>query len=187
MIKGMVCERCISVIKEGVTNLGFDVLKISLGRISINSELDNKGLNRVNSFLSGNGFEPISNRQVRIVNQVKEIINEVLGTNVKYEVKPKFSSLLSEKLNLNYDSISQLFTEMEGMTLEKYIITRRLDKVKELLAYTDSTLTEIAYITGFSSINHLSRQFKDLTGFAPSHFKSIHFQRKRIPGNYSDI
>ena len=182
LIKGMVCERCVSVIKDGITDLGYEVNKVSLGKLSLNSELAKDDYQRIESFLTENGFEMISNRQVRIVNQAKDIIGEVFGENLKYDSKLKFSSLLSETLHMNYDSISELFTQLEGITLEKYIITKRLEKVKELLVYTEFTLTEIAYITGFSSINHLSRQFKELTGFSPSHFKSIRSDKKKIAG-----
>ncbi len=181
-IKEMVCERCVSVIREGITNLGYEVVKVSLGKLSLRSEIDNDGYHRIELFLAANGFEMISNRQVRIVKQAKELIGEVFGQNVKYDAKPKFSSLLSEKLHMNYDSISELFTELEGITLEKYIITKRLEKVKELLVYTEFTLTEIAYITGFSSINHLSRQFKELTGFSPSHFKEVRSSKQKLSG-----
>ena len=87
---------------------------------------------------------------------------------------------------MNYDSISELFTHLEGITLEKYIITRRLEKVKELLVYTEFTLTEIAYITGFSSINHLSKQFKELMGFSPSHYKSVRSSKQKLAGKTSE-
>lgn len=183
LIKGMVCERCISVIKEGITNLGYEVNKVSLGKLSLKSEVDRDGYNRIELFLSENGFEMISTRQVRIVNQAKELINEVFGQNVKYDAKLKFSSLLSESLHMNYDSISELFTQLEGVTLEKYIIAKRHEKVKELLVYTEFTLTEIAYITGFSSINHLSRQFKELTGLSPSHFKEVRSSKLKLAGH----
>lgn len=182
LIKGMVCDRCISVIKEGITNLGYDVDKVSLGKLKLKSDIDKVGFNQIESFLSENGFEMISNRQVRIVNQAKDLINEVFGQNVKYDSKLKFSTLLSENLHMNYDSISEWFTELEGITLEKYIIAKRLEKVKELLVYTEFTLTEIAYITGFSSINHLSRQFKELTGFSPSHFKEVRSAKQKLAG-----
>src|SRR5688572_9363066 len=182
LIKGMVCERCVSVIKEGITNLGVEIAKISLGKLSLKSDIDKEVYNNIEQFLTENGFELISNRQVRIVTHAKELINEVFGQNIKYDSKLKFSSLISETLHMNYDSISELFRQIEGITLEKYIITKRLEKVKELLVYTEFTLTEIAYITGFSSINHLSRQFKELTGFSPSHFKSIRSDKKKIAG-----
>ena len=182
LIRGMVCERCVSVIKEGIASLGYDVIKVSLGKLSLKSELNKEDYARVETFLSDNGFEMISNRQVRIVSRVKELIAEAFGENLKYNPKLKFSVVLSEALHMNYDSISELFTQLEGITLEKYIITKRLEKVKELVVYTDLTLTEIAYITGFSSINHLSRQFKELTGLSPSHFKSVRTTKKKLTG-----
>lgn len=181
-IRGMVCERCISVIREGIANLGYEVAKVSLGKLSLTTDIDKQDYARIEQFLIENGFEMISNRQVRLVSQTKELINEVFAQNVKYEAKLKFSALLSERLHMNYDSISELFTELEGITLEKYIITKRLEKVKELLVYTEFTLTEIAYVTGFSSINHLSRQFKELTGFSPSHFKEIRSTKQKLSG-----
>ena len=182
LIKGMVCERCIAVIKEGIKNLGHEVTKISLGKLSLSPGLNKEELTKLGHFLDKNGFELISNRQVRIVNQAKELIHEVFSANVRYNSRLRFSSLLSQKLNLNYDSISAMFTEIEGITLEKYIIAKRLEKVKELLVYTDFTLTEMAHITGFSSINHLSRQFKELTGLSPSHFKAIKTNKQKLSG-----
>jgi AraC family transcriptional regulator len=180
LIRGMVCDRCISVIKEGISALGYHVNNISLGKLSLTDEVSKEGYEQIESFLDENGFEMIANRQMRIVNQAKELINEVFRENVRYDSKLRFSTLLSEALHMNYDSISELFTELEKVTLEKYIITKRIEKVKELLVYTAFTLTEIAYITGFSSINHLSRQFKELTGFSPSHLKKIRESKQKL-------
>jgi AraC family transcriptional regulator len=182
LIKGMVCERCVSVIKDGLIALGYEINNISLGKLSIATELNKHDQSKIEYFLAENGFGLVSNRQVRIVTQAKELIADVFNENIKYDSNLKFSSLLSESLHMNYDSISALFTELEGVTLEKYIITKRLEKVKELLVYTEFTLTEIAYITGFSSINHLSRQFKELTGFPPSHFKSVRESKQTLSG-----
>ena len=187
LIKGMVCERCIAVIKEGITNLGHEVSRISLGKLSLNTDLSKDELSKIETFLRDNGFELISKKKVRIVDQAKALINEVFSENVRYDSQLRFSSLLSEKLHLNYDSISELFSELEGITLEKYIITKRLEKVKELLVYTKFSLTEIAYITGFSSINHLSRQFKELTGLSPSHFKAVKNTKQNISGRSAEI
>lgn len=173
LIKGMVCKRCIAVIKEGVTNLGHDVSQISLGKITLMKELNKEESSKIEAFLRANGFELIAKRQVKIVDQAKELICEVFSKNTRFDQQQRFSAMLSEKLHLNYDSISEIFSKAEGMTLEKYIISKRLEKVKELLVYTGFSLTEIARITGFSSINHLSRQFKQLTGLPPSHFKAV--------------
>jgi len=186
-IKGMVCERCVSVVKEGITKLGFQIASISLGKLTLTKKVDDERLMVIESFLNKSGFELISNKQTRIVKQAKAVIAEVFSREIKADAHMKFSSLLSEKLNMNYDSISSLFTQSEGITLEKYIITKRLEKVKELLVYTELTLTDIAYFTGFSSINHLSRQFKELTGLAPSHFKSIKASKKTLSGKSPEV
>jgi AraC family transcriptional regulator len=177
IIKGMACERCVSVTRGGITSLGYNVKNISLGKLSLENSPDQEGLSKIETFLTENGFKVTSRRQLRVVNQVKEIIREVFAENMKYDPRLKFSSLLSGNLHMSYDSISELFTQLEGITLEKYIISKRLEKVKALLVYSDFTLTEIAYMTGFSSINHLSGQFKELTGLSPSHFKSAQAQQ----------
>lgn len=186
LIKGMVCERCIAVVKKGITNLGHEISNISLGKLFITKELSKDEFNRIETFLQDNGFELISKKKVRIVSQAKELINDVFSENIRYNSQLSFSTLLSEKLHLNYDSISEIFSELEGITLQKYIISKRLEKVKELLVYTKFSLTEIAYITGFSSINHLSRQFKELTGLTPSHFKAVKKSKQDLSGSLSE-
>ena len=183
LIKGMVCERCIAVVKKGITNLGHEISNISLGKISITKELSKDESNGIETFLQDNGFELISKKKVRIVSQAKELINDVFSENIRYNSQLSFSTVLSEKLHLNYDSISEIFSELECITLQKYIISKRLEKVKELLVYTKFSLTEIGYITGFSSINHLSRQFKELTGLTPSHFKAVKKSKQDLSGS----
>lgn len=173
MIKGMVCDRCKTVIHDELTKLGYSVDKISLGKITLSFELLEEESSRLNMLLKELGFELISSKEARVTNKVKEIVAEVFSGNSQTVFTQRFSSLFSEALNMNYDSISEIFTSFEGTTIEKYIISKRLEKVKELLVYTDLTMTEIAYIVGFNSINHLSRQFKELTGLPPSHFRTI--------------
>lgn len=185
LVKGMVCDRCKSVIVNGISNLGYRVKNASLGKLSLESPVDNEALTRIEAFLNKQGFEILSDRTSRLVNRVKEIVNETFGEN-KYDVKQKFSAVLSERLNMNYDSISEAFAEVEGVTIEKYIITRRLERVKELLVYSDLTLTGIAHATGFSSINHLSRQFKELTGFPPSHFRLLRHKKEKLSSTSQD-
>lgn len=162
--------------------MGFPVKDISLGKVSLDKPLAQEDIVRVNSFLLDNGFEWMENRHQKMIDQVKKMIADVFAQNVKYDVKLKFSSLLAESLHMNYDSISELFSAAEGITLERYIITKRIEKVKELLVYTDFTLTEIAYITGFSSVNHLSRQFKEFSGLTPTYFKKIKTEKNKLSG-----
>ena len=180
LIKGMVCDRCISVIKDGITALGYPVEKISLGKVSLTASIDKTDLLRISNFLVANGFDLLNDRHTKLINQVKEIIDDVFSQNIRYDNKLRFSVVLAESLHMNYDSISEAFSESEGVTLEHFIINKRLEKVKELLVYTEFALTEIAYITGFSSLNHLSTQFKELTGFSPSHFKKVRSQKDAL-------
>lgn len=188
MIRGMVCERCITIIRDGLTAFGFEVESISLGKLTFARSLDDKAKQTVESYLIENGFALISNRQIRIVNQVKQLIDDVFSDQSRRQPRIRFATYLPENLHLNYDSISHSFAELEGVTLEKYIISKRIDKVKELLVYTNRSLTEIAYDVGFSSINHLSRQFKDYTGQTPTCFRSaVAGERKRTANRDSQI
>lgn len=176
----MVCDRCVAVVKQGLEDMGYAVQRINLGRVTFQENISDDDKARVSSFLSNTGFELIADRQTKIVSQVKKVIDNVFDQNFKYDAQVRFSGLLADTLRMNYDAISQIFSETEGLSLEQYIIAKRLEKVKELLVYTDFTLTEIAYVTGFSSINYLSRQFKELTGLTPSYFKSVRNEKKKV-------
>ncbi len=179
-IKGMVCGRCISVIKNGIIELGLAVKDISLGRVSFTAEIPAGDQLKLEEFLQGHGFETVNNRHARIVSQVKAIIESLFNDPSYADRHIKFSVFLQESLHMNYDSISEIFSACEGMTLEKYIITKRLEKVKELLIYTDKTLTEISHLLGYSSINHLSRQFKEVIGFTPSYYRKIKNEKEKV-------
>lgn len=178
IIKGMVCERCVSFITAGITQMGYTITGVSLGKVSLAGTLTIDDQDRIRKFLTNNGFDLIASRQVKTVHQIKALVEKIFRDDFGNSVKRKFSELLAQELHMNYDSMSQMFKTVEGITLEKYIITKRLEKVKELLVYSNYSLTEIAFQTGFSSINHLSRQFKELTGFPPSHFKSLRSPKK---------
>jgi len=182
LIKGMVCERCVSVIKKGITDLGFELGTISLGKITLTSIPDQEGNNQIQAFLIASGFEQVSSRHVSLVSKVKNLIYDSFERKPAFNQKVKFSTLVAESLHMSYDAISEVFTRLEGITLEKFIINKRIEKVKELLVYEDLTLTEIAYKTGFSSLNYLSRQFKEHTGLSPSYFKSIQRNKRILQG-----
>lgn len=173
LIRGMVCARCVSVIKEGIGHLGYRVQRISLGRIVLPDEPGQQGIARIEQFLEQHGFEMIPTRQTRIISRVKALIDEALSQTDGLRGNVRYTRMLAEDLHMNYDSISGLFSKIEGITLERYIIAKRIEKVKELIVYSDLTLTDIASMMGFNSINHLSGQFKQLTGHAPSHFKAL--------------
>lgn len=179
-IKGMVCSRCVDFIQRGFYDLSLPVMAVNLGRVSFSVSLTELQRTQVVDFLIRNGFEPMSNRNERLVMQVKKLVEEYINRSQLRNAHLRFSNLLSESLNLNYDSISKIFSDAEELTLEKYIISRRLEKVKELLVYTDKSLTEISHEFGYSSINHLSRQFKEMVGLTPSHYRQIRGDKRDV-------
>lgn len=179
-IKGMVCERCIGVIKTTIEGLELPLENISLGKITLSKLPSEKSLAMLKESLAELGFKLLSDKRARIVGQVKTLIQQAFAQPADQRLKVKFSTMLATSLNMNYDSISEAFSASEGLTLEHFIIGIRLEKVKELLVYTNLTLTEIAYQTGFSSITHLSRQFKELTGLAPSHFRQVRLLKQTV-------
>lgn len=177
-IKNMVCNRCIKVVKDELQKIGYNVDEIKLGEATIHSE--NKiDFDLINKILIENGFELIDSRQSRIIEKIKVTVIETIKEMA--EVKTTnvlFSELLQKKLNLSYQYLSGLFSSSEGITIEKYIILQKIEKVKELIVYDELSLSEIAYRLGYSSVQHLSNQFKKITGLTPSHFKKIKNQKR---------
>jgi AraC family transcriptional regulator len=173
LIKGMVCDRCKSMIYTQLKINGFPVNQVSLGKVSFFSPIRSQDVPEVENILSELGFEIFVNKYTKIVDDVKFVINDLLEEEDIRKHHKKVSALIAEKINLNYNSVSELFRLNEGITIERYIIKKRIEKVKELITYTDLSLTEIAYKSGFNSINHLSSQFKDLTGFNPTYFRKL--------------
>ncbi|CAD5282648.1 MULTISPECIES: AraC family transcriptional regulator [unclassified Imperialibacter] len=174
-IKGMVCDRCILFVKTKLEQMGFIVQKISLGSVRINKSLTPAEQSQLEEILSEADLQVISSRQHKLISQVKSVIHQALESNYHYGAPMKFSKQISESLGLNYSSISKLFSEHEGITLEQYFISIRIEKVKNLLTSSTLSATEIAYMTGYSSVNHMSHQFKEHQGHAPTFF------RKAIP------
>ena len=172
-IKNMVCNRCIKVVKEELENLGYQVNSIILGEATIHST-DKINFNLINKVLTENGFELIDSRQSKIIEKIKITIIETIRDMAEGKLKDiSFTDLLQENLNLSYQYLSTLFSSSEGITIERYIILQKIEKVKELIVYDELSLCEIAYRLGYSSVQHLSSQFKKITGLTPSHFKKI--------------
>lgn len=179
-VKGMVCDRCKQVLTRAFKRIGLEVKEINLGSIKLLGTSQLLSLEPIQQVLQENGFDLLLDSNSKVVQDIKRTIDEVLNQNQTYGVRLKFFKLLADKLHMDYDKISAIFSSTEGMTLEKYIIHKRLEKVKELLVYTDFTLTEIAYLTGYSSIQHLSNQFKELTGLSPSYFREVKAQKEKL-------
>lgn len=168
----MVCDRCILIVNQQLSNLGFTVNEIALGKVEISPEPSAARLQDISSVLQVLGFELIDKEKNQLVEQVKtEVINLVHYSDL-HEIKQSLMHLIADRLHKDYTYLSRLFSDSENTTIEKYIIQQKIEKVKELLEYGELNLTEISYKMGYSSSAHLSAQFKSVTGISPSKYKS---------------
>lgn len=178
----MVCNRCILVIQQIFERAGAVVVNIDLGTVQIKQELTPAQLNFIDRELIKTGFEIISDETARLVEQIKTITIEFVYKSEDMG-KVNFSTYLTSKVNKDYGHLSTLFSSMAGITIEKYLINLKIERVKELLVYGDQTLSEIAWEMGYSSVAYLSGQFKKVTGFTPSHFIKIGKQKRKSLDN----
>jgi AraC family transcriptional regulator len=172
-IKGMVCQRCILVIKSELENLGILPVKVALGEVTMIASTKEPDYEAVEEMLRPLGFSLLEDKKVKVVREVKKLIEQVYSGAYDFPDGFRFSEFIVSKLPRDYDTISALFSLLEHQTLERYIINYRIEKIKELLVYSSFTLTDIAFKLNFSSVAHLSRQFKQYTGLTPSCFKEI--------------
>ncbi len=179
-IKNMVCNRCIKVVREELEKLELKVNEIILGKATIQTSDGNLPVEKIEKVLNENGFELIEDKNVKLIEKIKVLIIERIHHSDKSLEKINFHKYITDELNVNYNHLSTLFSTSEGTTIEKFIIHQKIEKVKELLAYDELTLSEIAYRLGYSSVQHLSNQFKQVTGFTPSNFKEMN-SPKRVP------
>ena len=178
-IKNMVCNRCIKVVREEFEKLGLLVKKIQLGEVEVVNDEANLDMKKINDVLVANGFELLDNKNSKVIEKVKIlIINLIQSVDSGKEINVNFSEYLTHNSGLNYHYLSTLFSSLEGTTIEKYIIHQKIEKVKELLVYGELTLSEIAFRLGYSSVQHLSNQFKKITGLTPSYFKTLKFKNR---------
>lgn len=179
LIKGMVCQRCISTVKETLNKAGFETKNVQLGEVIMSSMLDRQEIKLLEERLKPFGFSLVEDKREKITEQVKALLKEVYSGDFDFPVSFRFSDLLTAKLEMEYEKISAAFSETEKITLEKYQIEYRTEKVKEFLVYTNDTLADIAFKLNFSSVAHLSRQFKQQTGLTPSYFKNLRQQKHK--------
>jgi len=166
-IKNMVCNRCIKVVKEELEKLGITVLNISLGEVEVLKPINKQSLEKVKNVLLNNGFELIENQKVKLIEAIKKtIIESIYSNSVDNNGKKNFSDLIVEKIGKDYHYLSVLFSSQESITIEQYYILQKIERAKELLKYGELTLSEIAYRLNYSSVQHLSNQFKKVTGFS---------------------
>ncbi len=172
----MVCDRCKAAVKKSLDEVRINYSSIELGEVETNNELTSQQLDKFKEVIESQGFELIETRNARIISQIKKsILDWVRNEDIK---KTKLSVYLAESLHKDYASLSNLFSEIESTTIEQYFIHQKIELVKELLVYDELSLTQIADRLGYSSVAHLSNQFKKVTGLTPKHFKNIGAEKR---------
>lgn len=170
-IKNMVCPRCIKVVKEELSKLGLQVKKVQLGKASI-VRISTVSMDDISLALEKEGFELIKNPDDIIIEKIKHSVIELIHHSKKIDPSLRNSDFISKRLGKSYSSLSKLFSKQENITLEKYIILQKIEKVKELLEYGEQSLGEIASKLGYSNVHYLSTQFKSVTGMSVSEYKN---------------
>lgn len=177
-IKNMVCRRCIMAVEKIFTDNGHRLNNIELGEVDIDEQLTTDDIQKLDAYLKQLGFEIIDDRKSRIIEKIKNLIISLVYKSDK-PLNINISEYLSSEMNYEYNYLSNLFSEVEGNTIEKYFINQKIERVKELLIYDELTLSEIAFKLGYSSVAYLSTQFKKVTGLTPGYFKTIKAQKRR--------
>jgi AraC-like DNA-binding protein len=175
----MVSNHCKLAVKEELKKLGLHFIVVDLGEVEIMEDLSVEKREELKSGLLNAGFELMDDKRAvlieRIINVIIDMVHHTSGI-----IKVNFSDYLSEKLNHDYTYLSNMFSEVKGITIQQFIIIHKVEKIKELLIYDELNLTEISYKLNYSSVAHLSNQFKKITGLSPSHFKQLK-DKRRIP------
>ena len=169
----MVCDRCILVVRQQLDSLGLPYKNIQLGETELVEPPSTEKMKLLKDQLHGLGFEVLDDKKSAVVEKIKTAIIQLIQSADEEALTIKLSVLLHEKLQMDYHYLSSLFSSIEGVTIEKYVILQRIEKAKELLMYDELSLGQIADRLGYSSVQHLSQQFKKTTGLTPSHFKQL--------------
>jgi AraC-like DNA-binding protein len=173
-VKNMVCPRCIRVVREELTRLGLDVRSVVLGEVVVSARPNNLPIEQIRSVLEENGFELIEDKRVKIIEKVKHAALKLAqNDHEKNPIKLKDSEFIAREVGLEYHYLTNLFSSVENLTIEQYLILQKIEHVKELLKYGELSLSEIAYKMGYSSVAHVSNQFKKVTGMRPTEFKAM--------------
>jgi AraC-like DNA-binding protein len=175
----MVCSRCKMVVKDELKKFGLNPISVELGEVIVLEELNKTQKIQLNQVLLSFGFVLIDDKKSRYIEKIKNVIMELVHYKEE-QIKTNLSKHISHKLNHDYNYLSNLFSEVEGTTIEQYFILQKIEKVKELLVYDELSLSEIAMQMNYSSVSYLSKQFKKVTGFTTTHYKQLK-ERKRTP------
>jgi AraC-like DNA-binding protein len=175
----MVSNHCKIAVKAELKKLGLHFIIVDLGEIEIMEEISADTRNILKASLLSEGFELMDDKRAVLIEKIINVIIDMIH-HTSEMIKINFSDYLSEKLNHDYTYLSNIFSEVKGITIQQFIIVHKVERIKELLMYDELNLTEISYLLNYSSVAHLSNQFKKITGLSPSHFKQLK-EKKRIP------
>lgn len=175
----MVSARCIKAVKDELKKLGLHFILVDLGEVDIMENISEEQRELLKIGLINAGFELMDDKRAVLIEKIIKVIIEMIHHTDEI-IKVNFSEYLSEKLNHDYTYLSNIFSEVKGITIQQFIIIHKVERIKELLLYDELNLTEISYKLNYSSVAHLSNQFKKITGLSPSHFKQLK-DRRRIP------
>jgi len=178
-IKNMVCNCCIRVIKDEFRKYNIEIEDMIIGKATISFNPNQTNLKAINNILENLGMGIISNREKVIVEKTKQAVIELIHHMNNVDSLVRKSEYLVEKLNMNYQTLSRLFSKHESITLEKYIILNKIERIKELIDSEEYTLSEISYMMDYSSVQYLSNQFKKETGMSVSEYKNSDRQFKK--------
>lgn len=170
-VKNMVCDRCKLVVGQVFSHAHFQVQQIQLGEVEVATPVTATQIAEVAVRLQEYGFELLEDKRVRTVEKIKTLVLALIRSS-SLELKVNYSDYLAQHLNRDYNGLSTLFSSLEGITIEQYIIRQKIERVKELLTYDELSLGQIADELHYSSVGHLSNQFKKITGMTPSQFKN---------------
>jgi len=173
----MVSARCKAVVKDELKRLGLHFIVVDLGEVEIMETLSAEDWLELKTVLLHNGLELMDDKRAILIEQIKNVIIEMVHHSNEL-IKVNFSDYLSEKLKHDYTYMANLFSEVQGSTIEHFIISHKIERIKELIIYDELNITEIAWKMNYSSVAHLSNQFKKMTGLSPSHFKKLKDKRR---------
>jgi len=176
-IKFMVSLRCKMLVKQELKNLGIHYSCVDLGLVEIIGEITEDKRNKLKAALFKSGLEMMDDKKSILIEKIKIIITEMIHYNEELP-KVKYSEYISNIMGYDYTYLANVFSEVEGITIEHYIIAHKIEKVKELLIYDELNLSEISYSMNYSSVSHLSTQFKKVTGHTPTYFKNLKEKRR---------
>jgi AraC-like DNA-binding protein len=176
-VKYMVSLRCKMVVKEELKKLGLHFIVVDLGEIEIMEDLTESQHQELKVALLTSGLELMDDKRAVLIEKIKTVIVEMVHYSDELP-KVNYSDYISDKLHYDYTYLSNLFSEVKGITIQQFIITHKIERVKELLLYDELNLTEISYRMQYSSVAHLSNQFKKITGLTPSEFKHLKYKHR---------